>query len=111
MTDPTPARQLLRHAYQELAVCGVVWIVAMIWTLGVYVLIGYRHAPDHWLVTSGWARSPDAPVPIVLGMPEWVAYGVVLPWVTISIFTVLYALFWMHDDDLGDDPEETADAV
>lgn len=110
-TDPTPARRLLRHAYQELTLCVIVWLIGMVWTLGVYFLLGYRFASDHWLVTSGWARHPEAPLTVVFGMPDWVAYGVVLPWVVISLFTVIYALYLMPDDDLGHDPEEATDAV
>jgi len=107
MTDPTPARQLLRNAYRELAVCGVVFVVALAWTLGVYYLLGYRHGPDDWLVRQGWARHPEAPLAVAFGVPDWVAYGIVLPWLLITAFTVVYVLWWMPDDDLGEDREET----
>ncbi len=111
MTDSTPARRLLHNAYRDLIVCLAAWLVTLIWTLSVYYLLGYRYPADHWLVRDGWVRPPDAPIGVILGVPDWVFHGIVIPWVASTVFTVVYVLFFMADDDLGTDPEESHDAA
>jgi hypothetical protein len=111
MTDPTPtsdpaaARRLLRNAYLELAVCGITWLITLTWTVGYTYLAGYKHAADSWLVRAGWARSPDAPRATVVGFPDWVFWGIVVPWVLATVFTAIYSLRWMPDDNLGQEAE------
>jgi len=110
MTDPEPARKLLRNAYRELAVCVVVWLLAMAWTLGVCLLYGYRHDPESWIVKNGFVKSRQAAdITLWFGFPDWIFFGVVLPWVVVTIFTMVYCLAWMPDDDLGS--EESNDAT
>lgn len=108
MNDPndSAARRLLRNAYRELTVCVIVWLVALLWTLGCCLLMGYQHPPDSWVVRSGWARNPAAQdVAIWFGFPDWVLLGIIVPWVVATLFTVVYCLCWMPDDDLGHDEE------
>jgi hypothetical protein len=39
----------------------------------------------------------------VLGMPWWFFWGVLVPWLVTGVFNVVYAGFFMADDDLGSD--------
>ena len=43
---------------------------------------------------------------LVLGMPDWVFWSVVLPWGLSLVFSFWFCFFYMSDDDLGRDPEE-----
>jgi len=100
--------RLYQSARREAAITILVWFVALLWTLGYCYLRGYEHPADSWLVTSGWATPPGKPVKTVLGVPEWIFYGIVVPWLVCTAFTVLFGLFGIRDDELGAAPDEEA---
>jgi hypothetical protein len=102
MSDPASAARLFRHARREALVVIVVWALALFWTVGYCYLYGYQHEADSWVVKAGLAPPPDARTfQPILGLPRWVVYGIVLPWLACTAFTVLFSLFGMTDDDLG----------
>lgn len=102
MTERDPAAQTFRHARQEAVFALIVWFLALTWTVGYCYLHGYQHEPDALVVRWGWAepRSVDN-FRTVAGIPDWVVYGIVMPWVACTIITIVFALGFMHDDDLG----------
>jgi Protein of unknown function (DUF997) len=98
VTDQKPPaakeQLLLQHARREAALIMGVWLLALVWTVGTYCVLGLRRNP--------------AEMKLVLGMPDWVFWGVVLPWGLSLIFTVWFCYCFMADDDLGQDPVEDA---
>lgn len=131
MSDPEKSAALYRNARREAVVAMVLFLVAMTWTVGYCYLRGYLHTPDQqihepldggpalaaysnpvegWLVRTGLAvpRSPDD-LGIVLGMPDWIFWGVFVPWILCAVFTMLYASWGMSDDDLGPEAEGAND--
>ena len=66
-----------------------VWAVALIWTLG------------YCTITSD---TPSYRTSIILGMPSWVFYGVAVPAMVCTVVTMLFGLFGMADDDMGEEP-------
>jgi len=68
----------------------VVFAVALLWAVGVCYREGYMARSEH-------ARDQLT----ILGMPTWVFWGIVVPWLVIDIFTAIYCFFIMADDDLG----------
>ena len=50
----------------------------------------------------------DQPVPLVWGMPSWVFWGIVVPWLAVDIVAIWFCFFFMQADDLG---EEQADDI
>ena len=36
-----------------------------------------------------------------LGIPDWVLYGIAIPWLFCIVATCWFCLFVFHDDDLG----------
>jgi hypothetical protein len=89
---PGKEQQLLRHARREGLLIMAVWALALAWSVGVGYVLGYRRAADE--------------IGLVLGMPDWVFWSVVLPWGLVLLFSVWFCFFFMADDDLGRDPEE-----
>jgi hypothetical protein len=84
-------QRLLRNARREgLLILGV-WLAALVWS----VSVGY------------FAGSPPkgGELSLVLGMPAWVFWGVVLPWGLCLLFSVWFCFAYIADDDLGRDPE------
>ncbi len=97
---PEPAgkeQRLLQNARREGLVILVAWAVALVWSVAGSCLLGYRRAPGD--------------ITLVLGMPDWVFWCIVLPWAACVLFSVWFCFFYMADDDLGEDPDEGAGHV
>lgn len=107
MSDPEAARSLLRHARREAVLTLIVWAAALCWTIGYCFLFGYQHAPDSWLVRNGVVplRTGDNLTQFA-GLPDWVCFGILLPWLLCSAWTICFGSAVMHDDDLGAEAEE-----
>ena len=78
------------------------WFVAGLWTVTYCYLRGYNsHEPDDWLVRHGLARvrTPEN-LDTFLGVPDWVCFGVLIPWVICVSISVVYGLLIMGDDDV-----------
>jgi hypothetical protein len=84
---------LLRSARRELKVAVIFWVVFATWALGLGKLLAYKKTAD------GEALS------MILGMPSWVFWVVILPWFVATAFTVWFALRFMKDHDLLADSE------
>lgn len=69
--------------------------VCLVWTVGFSARYGYR-LPENGVVET------------VGGIPAWVFWGVFVPWVAATVFSVAYGLFWIRDDDLGEAPPEAS---
>jgi hypothetical protein len=85
-------QQLLRHARREGLLIMAVWAAALVWSVGSGYVLGYYRQPQE--------------VDLILGIPNWVFWSVVLPWGTSLAFSVWFCFACMADDDLGHDPEE-----
>ena len=70
------------RARREGAIILIAWAVCMVWTVGASWLLGYT----------------DAPARMVWGIPGWVFFGVMLPWMAATAFSVWFSLWYMSDD-------------
>ena len=49
------------------------------------------------------AEIEEATVPsTVVGLPSWVFWGVAVPWLAATTFSIVFALFFIQDHELGD---------
>ncbi len=109
MSDRDAAARLFRHARREALVVLAVWALALAWTVGYCYLRGYEHPPDGWAVRQGLAVPRTAEnFAHYGGIPDWVIFGIVVPWVACSLFTLAFCRFGMADDDLGAEADEGA---
>jgi len=88
-TDP-----VLKNSRREAIIITIVWVAAT----------SYCCAYSYWF---GYNR-PGRPLGIkdldpVWGIPSWVFWGILAPWLVCSLFTFWFAGFYMVDDDLGTD--------
>jgi hypothetical protein len=90
-------QQLLRHAKREGLLLMAVWALALAWSVGYSRFFGYSDKVED--------------VGLIFGVPEWVIWGIAVPWLVCFLFTVWFCFFFMADDDLGKDPEETSEHV
>ena len=96
-SPPPPAtgeQQLLRNARREGLIIMAVWLIALLWS----VTAGYL---------GGYDRDPQS-IGLVLGMPDWVFWAVVLPWGVCLAFSTWFCFRGMADDPLGPDTDEGA---
>lgn len=71
-----------------------------------------------WVVFATWtityvgrngSLEPGESPRLVLGMPDWVVYGVGIPWILGIAVTVWFATFFMKDTNLDPEHEGSGD--
>jgi hypothetical protein len=82
-------QQLLRHARREGLIIMAVWGISLLWSMIVGYFMGYRRKAEE--------------MSLILGMPDWVFWSVVLPWALCFAFSIWFCFVFMADDDLGRD--------
>jgi hypothetical protein len=101
--------ELLKNARREAWIVLGAWAACLAWVVGYSYLRGYVHPPDSLLVRWGLALAPgEATLRLILGLPEWVFYGIFTPWLIAAAFTIFFGLRIMRDDDLGADREQAS---
>ena len=78
---------VVRSARREASIAVIVWLAAMTYTVGYC----WRHA---------YGRTSDE-LKLVLGAPDWVMWGIVLPWGVCVVICGWFAYRFMRDEPLG----------
>jgi Protein of unknown function (DUF997) len=65
---------------REAMVAALIWIIAGVWT-----------------ITASYTLSAERPLRFVAGLPAWVVWGIMLPWVTSFVVHVWYSLVFVGD--------------
>lgn len=84
---------VLTSARREAIIVFATWVIAMAYT----VIYCYGHA---------YGRMAED-LKYVYGFPDWVFWGIVVPWGLCIAFSWIFASIWMRDEDLGEDPPGT----
>jgi hypothetical protein len=82
------------HSRREAVIILSVWLASTVYCCAYSYYFGYS-TPERPL-------GPGDVHPI-LGMPSWVFWGVMVPWGVCSLFTFVFAGWFIADDDLGSD--------
>ena len=82
------------HTRREALLILAAFAVCLIWSVS-------------WCYLGGYGEPAAAPLATVLGMPSWVFWGVLVPWLAADAFAVWFCFFHMADDPLGE-PEDEA---
>ena len=77
------------HARREACVILGAFGLFLIWSVTFCYLAGY-HEPT--------GRPPAQ----VLGIPSWIFWGVLIPWLVADVFSLWFCFFFMADDPLSD---------
>src|SRR5262245_4913579 len=82
---------LVRSSRREALIVTAMFLAAMAYTLTYCGIHGY---------------GENATIePLVFGFPNWIFYGVIIPWVICTITSIVYALVFITDDPLGEAAE------
>lgn len=79
------------HTRHEALIIFAVWLLALIWVVPYCYFHGYG--------------IDTANLKTVWGVPSWVFWGIVAPWLVANFFTFWFCFFSMADDDLGEEAE------
>lgn len=114
---------LYRNALREAVVILSVWTVCLLYTVIYCYLYGYlthegsseSTGPDLGTLLgplTSFNRDPASlTTPLGLAIPDWIFYGVVLPWVLCILFSVWFCLFYFREDDLDSNQALREDVV
>ncbi len=86
---------LVHSSFLEAMLVSGIWLSAMIWSISVCYLMGYNRPPGE--------------LTLVLGFPDWVFWGIVVPWLTCTVVSCVFAVLFVRDGDLGTDLDDTDD--
>ncbi len=81
-----PADPVLYSARREAVIVMSVFLTALCYTVGYCALFGYGEI------------DPES----VLGIPSWVMWGIVAPWMACLAFSAWFSLAFMKDASLAD---------
>lgn len=95
--------RLLVSARREALVALAIWLVAGTYSLTFCYLFGY--APAAGAVAAENAAEAAQNLRLVLGMPWWVFWGVVVPWLACTVLHAWFAFGFMGDETLGAEQE------
>lgn len=84
------------NSRREAIVIFSVWFIGLVWAVPFCYLNGYPETFD------------AASFSTTLGVPTWLFWGILVPWIAADIFTTWFCFCFMKDDDLGGDPEGEA---
>ena len=82
------------HSRREAVAIFLLWFVCLLWAVPVSYSMGFNQD-----VVPG-------EVPTTLGMPSWVLWGLLLPWLVADAVTIYLCFGFIKHDDLGKAPEE-----
>ncbi len=77
---------LLKSAKREAMVALGIWLAATIYSLG-------------YCFQYGYGRDPES-LTYVLGFPDWVFWGLVMPWGACTVLASVFAFCFMKDEEL-----------
>jgi len=92
--SPPPEDVVVKAARREACMALAMWVIAMFYTITYCYLHGYN-------------RSVES-LTFVLWFPDWVFWGIVVPWLTCIVLSTVFAFRVMGDESLGEDIDESA---
>lgn len=110
--DPKPDPVYV-HTLHEAKIILCLWTICLVYTCTYCYLYGYLDHPTETGSTgpSLGALVGDLPqfdrdpstltMPLGLGIPDWVFYGIVVPWCVCIVVTLVFCGFVFQEDNLG----------
>jgi len=89
---------VLVHARHETIIIFVVFGLCFLWSVT-------------WCYSTGYGLPADQPVAKVFGVPSWIFWGVIVPWLLADGFSIWFCLSYMALDPLGEGTGPPVDGV
>jgi hypothetical protein len=88
---------VLISARREALAVLVLWVAALAYTVTYCYLNGYN-------------RSLES-LTFVLGVPDWIFWGILMPWLVCVAASWVFSYVFMSDADLGEENEEAEEGL
>ena len=72
------------RARREAIIILIAWAVCLIWTVG-------------YCGVAGYANDSEA-IALLFGMPRWVVWGILAPWIAATLFSTWFSLCHIADE-------------
>ena len=104
---------VFRNSLRECVFLLLLWLACCLYTVTYCYLAGYLVHEPHPNATgpsigklvgplTAFDRNPQSlTTPFGLGVPDWVFFGVIVPWMVAVVITVLYCFYFFVEDDLS----------
>lgn len=92
---PRQQDPVVSSSFREALLVISIWLTAMAWTITVCYRMGYNR--------------PVAELTFVYGFPDWVFWGIVVPWCGCILISCFFSAFLFRDGHLGEDVENADD--
>ncbi|MFN0056159.1 MAG: DUF997 family protein [Planctomycetales bacterium] len=96
MAQPAPDPVLAGSRREALCVLGI-WLAAMGYTIPYCYLHGYNRTLED--------------LKFVWGFPDWIFWGVIVPWCVCVAVSFWFGATFMRDEDLGEELPEQEDEL
>lgn len=83
-----PDDPVFLHSRREALIILALWAAALAWVVPYCYVYGYHDVPD------------PAQLEMVFGIPSWVFWGVLMPWIACTLMTIVICVWFIKDDDL-----------
>ena len=90
--DDHPYDPVFLNARREAWIIFGVWVACLAWSVPYCYLYGYPPSDEEF--------NPET-FSTYMGVPSWVCWGILVPWLLSNVFTIWFCFFYMKDDDLG----------
>jgi Protein of unknown function (DUF997) len=87
----SPEDPVLQSSRREAFFVMLLWLAALVYSLTYCSAYGYDR--------------DVASFTFVLGFPDWVFWGIVVPWAVCVAISGWFSFWFMRDEPLGDEPE------
>lgn len=91
MTTP-PEDPILKSSRREALVIACLWLVAMFHCVLFSYFYGYPQPG---------VENPK--IDLVWGIPFWAFWGVIVPWVSCAVLSIVFGCLFMRDEPLGEE--------
>ena len=81
------------HSRREAIIIFTVWCAGLLWAVPYCYLNGYGVENPEVIVT-------------ICGVPSWIFWGILAPWLVADVFTIWFCFFYMQDENLGEAGDE-----
>ncbi|MEX1230577.1 MAG: hypothetical protein WEB58_10070 [Planctomycetaceae bacterium] len=100
---------VLVSSRREAIIVFVVFIIALFWSILASYDLGYLHHTDTGTYIGSHPENVE--LTYVFGFPHWVFWGIVIPWGSCIVFSIIFGAFLVRDEDLGEELEEQSDFI
>jgi hypothetical protein len=105
---PRPEDPIVRSSRREALLTVAIWAATLVYTVTYCYTHGYSRG------TEGYDRTLDTSLEgmkFYFGWPDWVFWGIVLPWGVCTVLSAIFAFVFMRDAPLGPDGDEEEELI